>query len=213
MSSSDKFRFSVVILLIFHLVGWIGMNMSPYRSVFEQISWANMLISFGLVFLCHEPFSDFPGLMIFIVSVFILGISAEVAGVKTGLIFGTYHYTPLLGVGIMGVPLIIGLNWVMLSYAAGVSTSRLPLPIWAKFIAGALLMVMCDILLEGLAVKHHFWVWENSGLPPLRNYVGWFGISLLSNILFQKLIPDSRNRVVRYYLIIFILFLIADHIS
>jgi len=213
MNSSDKLKVSAFLLFIFHLVGWIGMDMTSYRGAFEQISWANMILSFALVFLCHEPLSGLLRLMLFIVSVFLLSISAEVLGVHTGLIFGAYHYTPALGMGIMGVPLIIGINWVLLSYVAGVFSTALPLPTWVRLIAGALLLVACDILLEGFAVKHNFWVWENSAGPPLRNYAGWFVISLLSNVLFKKLIPDSRNRVVSVFLMIFILFLIADYLS
>ena len=51
----------------------------------------------------------------YILFAFVIGLVTEIIGVNTGLLFGTYSYSSILGPKLFNVPLIIGLNWVMLS--------------------------------------------------------------------------------------------------
>ena len=44
---------------------------------------------------------------------------AEILGVNYGLIFGKYDYGDNLGLKLLGVPLLIGLNWVVLTFICG----------------------------------------------------------------------------------------------
>jgi len=210
MNWSDKYRFAAFIIVLFHLVGWIGMDRSSYAVFFEQVSWANILLSFTLLLWCHEPRSDWPRLATFVSTVVALGIVIEVAGVKTGAIFGAYHYTPVLGPAILGVPVIIGVNWAMLTYAAAGTSSLIPIPVWMKVAAGALIMVLCDMLLEGFAIRHHYWIWDGMGGPPMTNFIGWLMVSLISNAIFIWLTPKTRNTLAPFYLLVFFIFLIAD---
>ena len=46
-----------------------------------------------------------------------LGFFIEVIGVKTGFIFGSYYYGAAMGIKILAVPLLIGLNWSILVYS------------------------------------------------------------------------------------------------
>jgi putative membrane protein len=207
---SGKYRFSAFIIVLFHLAGWIGMDRSSYAMSFEQVSWANILLSFILLLWCHEPNNEGFRLVGFVSAVILLGMLIEIVGVRTGIIFGAYHYTPVLGPTILGVPVIIGINWTMLTYVAAVTSSLFPMPLWMKVIAGSLIMVFCDLLLEGFAIRHHFWVWEGGAGPPLTNYIGWFIVSLLSNAIFIWLIPDTKNKLGPFYLSVFLIFLVAD---
>jgi putative membrane protein len=202
--------FAASIIAIFHLVGWIGMDRSSYGAFFESISWVNILLSFILLLWCHEPVASRAALIAYVAAVALLGMAAEVVGVSTGLIFGHYHYTPVLGAAVLGVPIIIGINWAMLTYAAAVTSSLIPMPVWARVVAGAVIMVMSDLLLEGFAVRHHFWVWDGMNGPPLTNFIGWLVVSLVSNIIFMWLIRNTRNKLVPFYLFVFLVFLLAD---
>ena len=76
---------------------------------------------------------------------FTLGMLVEILGVNYGLIFGSYSYGENLGVKIFGVPVLIGANWVMLSFITGAIGDVL----WKNnkilaAISGAVLMVLID---------------------------------------------------------------------
>jgi bisanhydrobacterioruberin hydratase len=210
MNWSRKYWFSAIIMVLFHLVGWIGMNTGVHTFFFEHLSWANLLLSFILLLWCHESVAEYFRLIVFVFVVFLIGMVVEIVGVRTGNIFGAYHYTSVLGPGILGVPLIIGVNWAMLTYTSAVISSLIPTPKWARVVSGALIMVICDVLLESFAIRHHFWVWEGTAGPPLTNFIGWLFVSSISNIIFVKLIPDTRNKLASFYLLVFFIFLIAD---
>ena len=44
---------------------------------------------------------------------------SEILGVNYGLIFGDYIYLDNLGYKVFGVPVIIGVNWIILTYISG----------------------------------------------------------------------------------------------
>ena len=50
--------------------------------------------------------------LIWCLIVYTVTFSLEVLGTSTGIIFGSYTYGNTLGLKFLGVPLIIGFNWV-----------------------------------------------------------------------------------------------------
>jgi len=73
-----------------------------------------------------------------------VGFGVEVLGVKTELIFGSYHYGESLGYKWLSVPLLIGVNWCMLLYCTSQLSKFKNFIINALF--GAALMVVLDFL-------------------------------------------------------------------
>ncbi|MCW3125272.1 MAG: hypothetical protein JWO03_930, partial [Bacteroidetes bacterium] len=128
----------------------------------------------------------------------------------TGFVFGHYHYTPLLGFGVAGVPLMIGINWILMTYTTGTAISIIDAPVWARIIAAAIMMTLCDRLLEGFAIRHHLWIWD-LGSSPVQNYIAWFVISLVLQTIYQLLIPKAKNKLTLIYLIVLALFLLGDN--
>jgi putative membrane protein len=193
------------------------MNTGSYIHTFEKLAWANILLSFGLLIWCDERNEttenkkiDTQGFLLFTILTAFIGFGVEAIGVHTGLIFGAYHYTAAFGWSLISVPLIIGINWTLLTYAVGIFISQFGLsPIWAV-VLGATAMTGCDLLLESFAIKHHFWIWDSTGLPPLRNYVGWWLVSLIMQLVFRRSLAHSSNRLAGVYLLIFLAFLLAD---
>lgn len=216
MSSSDKMesialhhhlRVAFVIIAVNHCIGLLGLNSTSYHALFDNISFINLLLSFILVMIFHRSFDS--RFFIFCLFSFIVGMAAEIAGVNTGYVFGSYHYTPSFGWQIMGVPVIIGINWILLSYVCGVVVAGYFRRKVFRIIVAGILMVLIDLLLEHFAIRHHFWVWASSS-PPLWNYISWLFISIIIQIAYVKLIPDTNNPLGGYYLIILSLFLSAD---
>lgn len=180
--TANKVAISVAVLVIFHLVGFWGLALSGEPTYFQNLTPLNLLLTIFLLFLNCRIYDK--ALLLFAALTFTTGFLAEVVGVHTGLLFGNYAYGAALGVKLWEVPLLIGMNWVMLVYCSGIAARRLlKNPVPAAFL-GALLMVLLDFLIEPVAVKYDFWSWQTAEIP-LWNYVCWLGLALLLQLYFQ----------------------------
>jgi putative membrane protein len=197
---------AVTVLAINHTVGVFGMNTGNH-AFFESLAWVNLLLSFLLVMVFHKPLNN--KLFLFAVFGFTVGMCVEIAGTATGYPFGTYYYTSNFGWRMLGVPIIIGVNWVLLSYVLGVVTAYSVKSFWPAVILASVGMMLVDLLLEPFAIRHGYWVWQN-GTPPLQNYISWMFVSLPIQYVFKKLMPCTNNPVALLYLIILLLFLLSD---
>jgi putative membrane protein len=66
-----------------------------------------------------------------------------------------------------------------------------------RIIAGAILMVFLDMLIEPIAVKFDFWHWHigNSELTaPISNFIDWFFVSLIMLIMFELFQFKKQNK-------------------
>jgi putative membrane protein len=107
------------------------------------------------------------------------------------------------------VPLIIGVNWAMLSVVSAALLSSLKLAFWLEVILAAILMVFLDFLMEPVAVKLGFWYWKG-GVIPSFNYVCWFLIAGLLQFVYRKWRLNETNNVavaLFIYMTIFFTFL------
>ena len=52
-------------------------------------------------------------------TIFLIGMICEILGVNYGYIFGDYVYLNNLGTKVFGVPILIGINWVILTFITG----------------------------------------------------------------------------------------------
>lgn len=195
---------AIGVLAILHAVGLAGFGLSPeWRTLFQALVPVHLLIS-GLILLAfHQHWSLF-----FLINS--LGLAAggwfiEFLGVHSQALFGAYHYTAVLGPGVGGVPLIMGLNWLMLIYAVGAMVQRFRLGKIGQTLLGGLIMVILDFALEHFAIKNELWVWER-GDVPLQNYAMWFVVSCLFLWHFLTVCRMADNPVARPLLLLQFLF-------
>ncbi len=136
--------------------------------------------------------------------------AVEVAGVKTGIIFGEYTYGKTLGPKLFDVPVVIGFNWVMV-ILGGIMLSRKifrhPL-LW--IIATGILAFIFDYALEPVAIKLDYWTW-GGGVVPIKNYVAWFCVACIGAGLFHV----SRQKVtsdvpIHFFFVQFAFFIILN---
>lgn len=146
---------------------------------------ALLLTTVVLFFFANTKYN---GRMILVfITIAVIGFLAELAGVQTGYIFGKYHYTANFGVRWWGVPPLIGLNWLFLSYAwASVTHNTVGAPLY-RMLYAAIGMLAYDLLLEQAAPLMQLWYWQG-GRIPFSNYAAWFGLALF----FQWLIHHNR---------------------
>ncbi len=160
----------VLLLLILHIVGLLGI-LSEYKALFVALTPLNLMLSLALVILSQTNINSQHKLWLIIT--FFIGYFIEVIGVKTGLIFGNYNYTTVLGYSLLDVPLLIGLNWIMVSFGSYSIVACLKVKPIVKILFASLLCVVLDYYLEPVAIHLNYWVW-NSGFPPIQNFIAWF---------------------------------------
>ena len=198
-------KVSTIILIVIHLAGIIGLH-SVYKDLFLMFTPFNLLLSITLLLLNHKEFNR--SFYIFCFIVFLSGYFIELIGVRTGTIFGHYAYGNTLGIKLLEVPVIIGINWLILLYCIGVICNGLKFSILIKSILGALMLVILDFFIEIVAVKYDFWSWSAS-TPPVQNFIAWFIISFLLLLLFNALNFNKSNKLAKGLFIIQLVFFVV----
>ena len=193
----------ITFLVIFHLVGIIGLNVETQREIFLGLSFFNLLISFLILVISRETKKQL--FYVFLFVCFLAGMAAEWTGIHTGWLFGDYVYGENLGIKLYGVPLIIGINWGILSVCACTIAGYLPWKMPYQALFSALLMTLLDFLLEPVAIKSGYWHWNTPEIP-VYNYICWFLIAVPLHLLYFKWKLHEQNRVAIALFIILVLF-------
>lgn len=193
------------ILIVIYLAGIIGISNPIWQPYFEVFTPLTLLISTFVLFYFHEQWNRPWYLFMFIA--FVTGFLLEALGVATGLIFGGYSYSSILGPRILNTPLIIGINWLILIYACGIIMNNVPGSKISKVAAGACLMVLLDLAIEPVAIKLDFWSWNGNEIP-IKNYVSWYIISFVLLWIFYSLPFKKANRIAFFFFMIQIIFFV-----
>ena len=202
-----KKTINILSLLIWlnQLFGLFGIFYVDF-NFFLSLSPISLLFSFLIVLFFNVEFS----LKQLSVTLFIIFISfiCEIIGANSGILFGSYHYGNNLGPLIFGVPLIIGLNWFVLTISCGNITNY----IFSKnkffsILFGSFLMLILDFVMEQVSGNIDFWYFYDKNL--LFNYITWFLFGLLNQYLYQSFM-NKKNLIIsiNIYFSFFVFFLI-----
>lgn len=203
-----KFEIATAIAVFFHSIGLVGLLFFD-KGFFLASTPFNLLLSFILLIWSQDE-KNIP-FFVFLFICFAAGISVEIIGTNSGILFGDYSYGDVLGFKIKNVPLLIGINWFIIIYCSGISIHTLLMKIITRVAAdnprstpvlkavsvivdGATLAVFFDWLMEPVAVKLGFWVWNGDGTIPLFNYICWFIVSLLLLVIFHFAKFNKQNK-------------------
>lgn len=111
------------------------------------------------------------------VAVAILSFAVEYVGVTTGVPFGRYTYTNMLGIKLGAVPLPIPFAWLLAVPGAIAVAHLLRMHGWWRVPATALLVVIFDLAIEPFAAHvAGYWRWLDDGFfysIPFANFVAW----------------------------------------
>lgn len=175
----NKKNISIGVLILFHCVG-IGGVLFGDAEQFLRLTPLNLLLTLLIVLANQIDWSRWWVLAI----TYGVGFLIEVIGVNTGFPFGAYVYGPVLGPQLWNTPYLIGVNWLILLYGANAIAKKFSWAPWATALTAAGLMVLLDFLIEPVAIAFDFWSWTE-GIPPIENYIGWFGTAALLSMLWQ----------------------------
>lgn len=177
-------------VLLFYAIGLIGFILPFSREIFSAITPFAMLLGIYLLAVYHTDYNR--KAMIAFSIIFLLGFSVEAIGVNTGAVFGSYTYLGAMGIKVWGTPLIIGLNWLFLSYTATSILDEAKLPAWTVYFLAPLLMVAYDFFLEKSAPVLDMWYWDGDTVP-FRNYVAWYLIGFLCVAILKMFGVNTQN--------------------
>ena len=171
-------------MFFFNIFGSILLFFDPLRQSVLNLTPIHLFVMFALFLWANSYFSI--KLIKAIIVIYLIGVLAEVLGVRYNIIFGNYYYGNSLGPQVFEVPLIIGFNWLTLSLATyGVSSyffrNKIVITIFAS-----MLMVLTDYIIEPMAGALDFWYWVEGNIP-IQNYVGWFFVSLIIHTILVKM--------------------------
>jgi putative membrane protein len=192
--NNKPFKSSLYLLLSMYVAGIIGLSFNYSAGLFQFLTPFHLLTSFFfLIYFQNERNRSF---YLFLLISFLVGYFIEVAGVKTGLIFGKYQYLTTLGWKILEVPPMIGVNWSIMVVTMGMTVQYLfknqSIPFKTTF--GALLLTAFDFIVEPVAISQKMWDWYDKS-PPLQNYVAWFLVAWFLLFLFNKFNFRKENQL------------------
>lgn len=181
MDKKVKIKVSIFIIWLFTISGIFGV-LSRYEEWFLTLTPLSLLLSFIMILWHLESLSTKAVLAMSIP--FFLGFVAEALGVNFGLIFGNYIYGENLGFKVFGVPLMICVNWTLLTMATADISRLLFKNIIITSLVGASLMTGLDFIIEVSAPRFDFWEFKN-GFVPLQNYIGWLCTAFIAHLGYQ----------------------------
>ncbi len=225
MSSLTKKNIAIFIALLFHVCGIFGILFTPYKDWFVQNTSLNLVIMAGLLIFTQPNINRY--FFLFIIIAIVVGLAVEMVGVNTGLLFGNYTYSEIMGTKFFNVPILVGVQWFVIIYCCGVIMQFVNN--WAHqkiidlggengktqkvksislIIDAALLATLFDFVMEPVAQKLGFWQWKNNEIP-FFNYTCWFFISGLLLLVLNRLPFTKLNPFAIHLFIIQLLFFIT----
>jgi uncharacterized membrane protein len=195
-ANTNRLRIAQGLVLLFHVTGFIGLAFSQNPSFYLRFTPLTLLLT-AVLLVWFQPGggASFWG---FCLSVVLLGFAAEFIGVNTAKFFGHYTYGDTLGLKLFdqqpfkGVPPMIGINWLVLTYVCGMLVRYLPLNELPRILLAAGLMVGFDACLEPVASTYDFWYWS-ANVIPFQNFRDWFIFACILQMLFNRTSFVKRN--------------------
>ncbi|ADR21962.1 hypothetical protein MATR_04030 [Marivirga tractuosa] len=180
-----------IIITAFYFFGILGI-LSESKDWFIEKTAFNLSLSFLILVFYQKNYSL--SLLWGFLFCYLIGFTAEYLGVNFGLIFGDYIYPETLGLQLGGVPMIIGINWFLITFCVAAIIFPLKLNIMLKIFIATLLTVLIDFLIEPVAMELNFWNWETNEIP-IQNYVGWAIISFLIYSFYAIIKLPLENKI------------------
>jgi len=178
-------------IIIFYIIGTIGFILPITGDIFKLLIPYALILNFFLLAYFYRTSKIQKSIIIFGI-IYISGLVIEIIGVQTKIIFGDYTYGAGLGIKIFGTPLLIGLNWLFLSFTTTSVVDKFKINTVFKIITASVFMLLYDIILEQIAPKLDMWSWKND-VVPIQNYMVWFGLALIFNSLLKIFKIETKN--------------------
>ncbi len=196
-------KYSTWFLIIIYSVGIIGHLYDKTLSIMLELTPFTLLICAALT-IYSEVRNRNEFILWFSIS-YLITFTIEVIGVKSKVVFGDYYYSKVLGVTLLDVPLIIGVNWVIVVLGATSLAGKVFKNKIFAVIASGIIATLFDFLLEPVAIKLEYWNWFNNTIP-LQNYLAWFIIASTISAFFLFAKVSIKGKLAETYLFVQVMF-------
>lgn len=179
-------------------LGWIAANLGlSLEDLVKGPTWVYMALMPVLTLLLYLPALGARRSVLFLLWGSAVGAAVELMGTQTGVPFGTYAYSDLLGAKIAGhVPWFIPPSWYAMSLLSFDLARRLDLRPAGTILTAAVFMVLWDAALDPamttpVAVGRSFWAYAGGGAyfgMPLVNWAGWLFTSAVIAWGYERLL-------------------------
>jgi uncharacterized membrane protein len=146
------------------------------------------------------------GIVTFVAICLVVGNVFENLGVLTGVPFGRYYFTDVMGPKLLHVPILLGLAYVGMGYLSWtlghLITGNLRSPITGSRVVtlplvAAFIMVAWDLSMDPIwSTVEHGWIWLNGGAyfgVPVVNFFGWYVTVYVIYQLFALYLRDRAT--------------------
>jgi putative membrane protein len=199
-------RTGLALLLLIYISGVVGMCILPQLF----IPYTPAVIWIFAVYFIYVHRHVAHGFFYACVGIGVLSFAVEALGVNTGLVFGQYHYGTAFGAAIKGVPLGIGINWVLVLCASWGICSFWKMPPIRHCAISAACCTFIDMLMEPLA-PHFNWWFFSEGYAGFYNYLCWYVWSFTLGLIFKSpLLHIKRSFAIQWMLLNGMYFLILN---
>lgn len=185
-----KTTLAIGLVWLFNITAIIGIGLG-HQEWFIEKTYVNMLL-YTVFLIALFPINNSRNIFLFTLA-FLIGMSSEWIGVHTSWLFGSYFYGENLGIKLGGVPLLIGVNWAVLSLISADLAHQLNTSKYIKALLAASLMVGLDLFMEYSAASLDFWYFEG-GLAPLKNYLSWFAVAFVIQLLINDIYSHGNRK-------------------
>lgn len=193
-------QYTYFILTVLYAVGVAGHIYTGTRDLMLLLTPFTLFLT-GAITIYGSEYLREQKFILWFAATYVFTFFLEWLGVITGMIFGTYHYTDVLGLSIGGVPLIIGWNWVLVIAGSITLAGRYLNNIYVVSLTGGILAVVFDLFLEPVAITLNYWVWPFDTVP-LQNYTAWFLISFSAVLLYKKTVQKNPPDIFAFYFLL-----------
>lgn len=211
MKYLEKSGLSIIFVILFHLLGFIGFLTSYFHEFLISFIAFHFLLMGAILLANQKEFNK--QLWLCVTFIILAGFIIDVVAVSTGKIFGAYIYSEHLGYKLADVPLIVGINWLIQIFTVGaVFKKRFKHQRNLKSAIGAAIILLIDVLMNPVASHFNLRNWTDQTVP-LQNYVVVYIISFLLLRMYYELKFRKSNPVAFTLLICEILFLIGINVT
>ncbi len=183
------FNWQFFVIIVFYVVGASG-AFTPFGNQLFIFTPLIITTTYAL-FLLSIDRKDY---LVKSLIVGLFGYICEVIGVWTGFPFGDYAYGEGLFVKILEVPVVLIVNWALLSLMCYFALLRM-VGKYFHIVLSAALMTFIDYLIEPVAINYDWWSWGGTGAVPLTNYIAWFIISVLIMVFYSFVFKPYKYQV------------------
>lgn len=196
-----KVKIALIIAALIHIIALIGI-LSGYKEMFIEFAWLNVIV-LSLLMIWTQALKTLY-FYIYVAVCVVVGFIIEIIAVHSGLLFGEISFGNALGLKVIGVPLLIGFQWFVITYAASnvvfhfyggvlkkydehkilLEDSSKRIVVYGLMIDAALLTCFFDWIIESVAQKLDYWHWLHDGYASIFNYLSWFLVSCIMHIFF-----------------------------